>query len=55
MAKELEFYDVKAKGKFKSSDYRLEERKGRKFAVAKSETGEHECWRVVKKDFVIED
>ena len=48
---ELEFYDVKAKGKFKTSDYRFEERKGRKFAVAKSETGTHECWRVVKKDF----
>jgi hypothetical protein len=48
---ELEFYDVKAKGKFKTSDYRFEERKGRKFAVAQSDTGTHECWRVVKKDF----
>ena len=52
MAKEeLEFYDVKSKQKFKSSDYRIEDRGGRFFAVTKSPTGTHECWRVVGKDF----
>ena len=55
--KELEFYDVKSKEKFKSSDYRIEEKKTktnktRKFAVAKSPSGTHECWRTVKADFV---
>lgn len=47
---ELEFFDVKTKGKFKTSDFRIEERKGRSFAVAKSPTGTHECWRVLSKD-----
>ncbi len=47
---ELEFYDVKSKKKFKSSDYRIEEKKGRFFAVTKSLTGSYECWRVVSKD-----
>ncbi|MDD9954468.1 MAG: hypothetical protein OXR66_09135 [Candidatus Woesearchaeota archaeon] len=51
MAEELEFYDVKSKSKFKSSKYRIEERKGRFFAVTKSESGPHECWRVVNKKF----
>jgi hypothetical protein len=48
---ELEFYDVKSKKKFKATDYRIEDRKGRKFAVTKSKSGPHECWRVVGKDF----
>lgn len=47
---ELEFFDVKTKGKFKTSDFRIEERKGRFFAVAKSPTGSYECWRVLSKD-----
>ena len=47
---EMEFFDVKTKNKFKTSDFRIEERKGRFFAVAKSPTGTHECWRVVSKD-----
>ena len=47
---ELEFYDVKSKSKFKTSDYSIKERSGRSFAVAKSKTGSHECWRVVSKD-----
>ena len=47
---ELEFYDVKTKKKFKSSDFRIEEKKGRFFAVTKSPEGTHECWRVVSKD-----
>lgn len=47
---EMEFFDVKSKKKFKSSDFRIEEKKGRFFAVTKSPTGTHECWRVVSKD-----
>ena len=46
---EVEFYDVKSKKKFKTSEFRVEERKGRFFAVAKSPTGTHECWRVLSK------
>lgn len=47
---EMEFFDVKSKKKFKSSDFRIEERKGRFFAVTKSQTGDYECWKVVSKD-----
>ena len=47
---EIEFYDVKTKKKFKSSEFRIEEKKGRFFAVTKSPEGTHECWRVVSKD-----
>ena len=46
---ELEFYDVKSKKKFKASNFRIEERKGRFFAVAKSQSGPYECWRVLSK------
>ena len=46
---EMEFYDVKTKKKFKASEFRIEERKGRFFAVTKSPEGTHECWRVVSK------
>ncbi|OYT36550.1 hypothetical protein B6U91_00935 [Candidatus Pacearchaeota archaeon ex4484_71] len=62
MAKEeVEFYDVKTKKKFKTTEYRIVEKvsesksSGKKvtryFAVAKSLEGPHECWRVVGKDF----
>ena len=51
MAEELSFYDVKTKKKFTTSEYRIEDRSGRKFAVTKSKEGTHECWRVVSKDF----
>ena len=47
---EMEFFDVKSKKKFKSSDFRVEQRKGRFFAVTKSPSGSHECWRVLSKD-----
>ena len=47
---EMEFYDVKSKKKFKSSDYRLVQKGGRNFVVAKSQAGPHECWKVVSKD-----
>ena len=47
---ELEFYDVKSKGKFKATEYTIKEKAGRFFAIAKSKSGTHECWRVVSKD-----
>ena len=47
---EMDFYDVKTKKKFKTSDFKIVEKKGRFFAVAKSLAGTHECWRVVSKD-----
>ena len=37
MAEELSFYDVKTKKKFNTSDYRIEDKAGRKFAVTKSQ------------------
>jgi len=52
--KELEFFDVKTKEKFKTGDFRIEERKGRFFAVAKSLAGTHECWRVLSKAMAAE-
>ena len=52
MAKqEIEFFDVKSKKKFKTTDYRIVNKGGRMFAVTKSPTGSYECWRVVSKDF----
>ncbi len=51
MAKpKLSFYDVKTKKKFEADEYRVVEKKGRFFAVAKSKSGPHECWRVLSKD-----
>jgi len=47
---DIEFYDVKTKSKFKTGEFRVEERKGRFFAVAKSPSGSHECWKVLSKD-----
>jgi len=51
----LEFFDVKSRTKFKSSDWRIETReaKGRTryFAVTKAPSGPHEAWRIVSKDF----
>jgi len=47
---EMEFFDVKTKKKFKTTDFRIEEKKGRFFAVTKSPTGDYECWKVVSKD-----
>jgi hypothetical protein len=50
MMAEMEFFDVKTKTKFKTSEFRVEEKSGRFFAVAKSPSGTHECWRVLSKD-----
>jgi len=46
---EMEFYDVKSKKKFKTTEFKIVEKSGRCFAVAKSQSGPHECWKVVSK------
>ena len=46
----MEFFDVKTKARFKTESFRIEERKGRFFAVTKSPTGTYECWRVLSRD-----
>lgn len=46
----LSFYDVKTKAKFETDEYDVREKSGRFFAVAKSQAGTHECWRVLSKD-----
>lgn len=55
MKEPLEFYDVKTRTKFKSSDWRIETKvaKGRTryFAVAKAPGGNHEAWRIVAEAF----
>lgn len=51
MAKEkVSFYDVKTKSKFETDAFKVVEKGGRWFAVAKSPKGTHECWRVLSKD-----
>ena len=59
MAQELEFYDVKSRSKFKTTEYRIEEKTStgkngneitRYFAVTKSPTGDYECWKILGKD-----
>jgi len=51
---ELEFFDMKTKSKFKSTEWRIETKdvkgKPRYFAVAKAPAG-HEAWRVISPDF----
>ncbi|MBU4377372.1 MAG: hypothetical protein KKD29_07900 [Candidatus Omnitrophica bacterium] len=47
---DMEFFDVKTKKKFKTAEFRVVEKSGRNFAVAKSPSGPHECWRVLGKD-----
>ncbi len=46
---ELSFYDVKSKAKFTATEYEVREKSGRFFAVTKSKSGTHECWRVLSK------
>ena len=50
MNETLKFYDVKSREKFESSDYDIRQKGERYFAVTKSPTGSHECWRVLSKD-----
>ncbi|MEM9919859.1 MAG: hypothetical protein AAF990_17315 [Bacteroidota bacterium] len=45
----LSFYDVKTKSKFETSEFEVREKNGRFYAVAKSQAGPHECWRVLSK------
>ena len=49
MKDKLSFYDVKSKSKFESNEYDVREKKGRYVAVTKSQSGSHECWRVLSK------
>ena len=44
----LSFYDVKGKTKFTSSDYKIVNRSGRRFAVSKAPSG-IEAWRILGK------
>ncbi|MBI5064894.1 hypothetical protein HZA97_01535 [Candidatus Woesearchaeota archaeon] len=43
----LSFYDVKSKKKFETDTYSVRQKGTRFFAVAKSQSGPHECWRVL--------
>ena len=45
----LSFYDVKSKSKFYSNEYDVRQKSNRYFAVTKSPSGSHECWRVLSK------
>lgn len=47
MKESLNFYDVKSRTKFQSSEYDVRQRGARYFAVTKSPSGTHECWRVL--------
>ncbi len=56
MKETLEFFDVKTKSKFKSSDWRIEKKEsasGRTtyFAVTSSPSGPHEVYKIVSKVF----
>jgi hypothetical protein len=55
MKEPLEFYDVKSRSKFTSSEWRIEQKQSKSrmqyFAVAKSPTGTHEAWRIVSEAF----
>lgn len=48
MAEKLSFYDLKAKKKFSSANYKFVMKKGRRFAVTKAPSG-CQSWRVVAK------
>lgn len=47
---EMEFYDVKTKAKFKTVEYKVVEKNGRFFIVAKSPHGNYESWKIISKD-----
>jgi hypothetical protein len=48
MAEKLSFYDVKAKKKFDASEYKVVEKNGRRFAVAKAPSG-IDAYRILGK------
>jgi hypothetical protein len=47
--KELEFYDVKTKSKFKTSNYREVVKGKTVFAVTRSLTDEYDCYRILRR------
>ena len=48
MAKEkLQFYDLKAKKKFKTDKYTYKIKNKRRFAVTKDSPSKGECWRIL--------
>jgi len=49
MPEVLNFYDVKGKKKFKSGEYKVVTKKGRRFAVAKAPSG-IDAYRILGKD-----
>ncbi len=55
MKESLEFYDIKKKEKFSSTDWEIREKtsngRTRYFAVAKVAGETREAWRIVSKDF----
>ena len=51
MPEKLSFYDVKGKKKFTSSSYKIVNKKGRRFAVAKAPSG-IEAWRIMGKSWM---
>jgi hypothetical protein len=55
MKPELEFYDVKSKSKFKSTDWRIEMKPNKSrtqyFAVSKVPNATHEAWKIVSEVF----
>jgi hypothetical protein len=48
MTEKLQFYDLKAKKKFSTADYKFVLKKGRRFAVTKAPSGAA-SWRIVGK------
>lgn len=42
----LNFYDLKTKKKFTTNEYKIVEKKGRRFAIAIAPSGV-ECWRII--------
>ena len=48
LGEELGFYDVKGKKKFKSKQWKMVTKKGRRFAVAKAPTG-IDAYRILGK------
>jgi len=48
MAEKLSFYDLRAKKKFTTSNYKIVVKKGRRFAVADAPSG-IKSWRIMGK------
>jgi len=46
---ELGFYDLKTKSSFNTTDYKEVVKDKTVFAVAKSPSGEHDCYRILRK------